>query len=90
MLEGPNSGKFSTNQNRQVSYWLNVFLTESKSILKETVNIIKKIDADIKVADIIKLVFCFPIFVSPFEICSNPPTIWHFFHSSANYLSGQY
>ena len=44
------------------SYWLKAFLTKSKSILTENVNIISILDADIIGADIKNLIFCFSNF----------------------------
>ena len=51
--------KFQPIKIAKESYWLNVFLAKSKSILTENVKIISKIDADIISGDIINLVFFF-------------------------------
>ena len=64
------------------SYWLNSFLTKSKSILTENDNIVNILDADIIGAEVLKL---FPEVLKLFQ----PPSIRHYFHSSAHYINGQ-
>ena len=83
--------KFQPIKIAKRSYWLNAFLTKSKSILTENVNIINIIVEDrIGEDTIIFFSFFRKLGSLKYYICSNPLWIRHYFHSSASYLNGQY